>query len=195
MLISNYNPQWPVNFEKLKSKLSEILFEVPVRIEHVGSTSIPFCGAKPIIDIDIIYAEDVDFIAIKVGLEKNGYYHNGDQGITGREVFKRNGKIYSYVFDTITHHLYVFKSNNFELSRHLHFRDYLKQNEMARNFYEKLKREIALETNNDKKRYAELKQLKVNSFIDYVIELQRKKLMSNLVKATNALTNISVFIT
>ena len=33
-----------------------------------------------------------EFEKIKSGLIKIGYYHNGNQGIEKREVFKRNGK-------------------------------------------------------------------------------------------------------
>jgi GrpB-like predicted nucleotidyltransferase (UPF0157 family) len=173
MLILEYDPQWPINFEKIKSELISFLIDIPVQIEHVGSTSIPDCAAKGIIDIDIIYNDDADFIGIKEVLMNNGYYHNGDQGIQGREVFKRNSEHYSKVLDNITHHLYVCKWDNVELLRHLHFRDYLRKNELARDFYVSQKRKIARETNQDKSAYAELKQLKVNSFIDYVIELER----------------------
>jgi GrpB-like predicted nucleotidyltransferase (UPF0157 family) len=173
MLILEYDPQWPINFEKIKSELTLFLIDLPIQIEHVGSTSIPDCAAKGIIDIDIIYSDEVDFIAIKEALTNNGYYHNGDQGIQGREVFKRNGERHSEALDNITHHLYVCKWDNVELLRHLHFRDYLRKNEVDRDFYVSQKRKIAQEANQDKSAYAELKQLKINSFIDYVIELER----------------------
>jgi GrpB-like predicted nucleotidyltransferase (UPF0157 family) len=175
MLILEYDPQWPINFEIIKSELTSFLVDTPIQIEHIGSTSISNCAAKGIIDIDIIYNDDVDFVGIKEALTNNGYYHNGDQGIRGREVFKRNGEPYSEVLDNITHHLYVCKWDNVELLRHLHFRDYLRKNEVAKDFYVSQKRKIAQELNQDKSAYAELKQLKVNSFIDYVIELERMK--------------------
>jgi GrpB-like predicted nucleotidyltransferase (UPF0157 family) len=173
MLILEYDPQWPINFEKIKSELTSFLFDLPIQIEHVGSTSIPDCAAKGIIDVDIIYNDDADFIGIREALINNGYYHNGDQGIQGREVFKRKGERYSEVLDNITHHLYVCKWDNVELLKHLHFRDYLRRNDVARDFYVSQKRKIAQEANQDKSAYAELKQLKINSFIDYVIELER----------------------
>jgi GrpB-like predicted nucleotidyltransferase (UPF0157 family) len=175
MLISTYNPQWPLDYEKIKNRISEAMINIPFKIEHVGSTSIPFCDAKPIIDIDIIFNEIDTFTEIKRRLESIGYYHNGDQGIEGREVFKRGKKLFIEDLDTITHHLYVCRADNKELARHLLFRDYLRRNDHARDFYVKLKKEIALEANQDKSAYAELKQLKANSFIDYVIELESMK--------------------
>ncbi len=70
-------------------------------IEHVGSTSVPNLDAKPIIDIDIVFTESKTLPMIKAALEAIGYYHNGNQGIEDREVFKRNGKLNHSSLDTI----------------------------------------------------------------------------------------------
>ncbi|RZK70281.1 MAG: GrpB family protein [Pedobacter sp.] len=144
-----------------------------ISIEHVGSTAVPALAAKPIIDIDIIYNEVSDFEQIKKSLEAIGYDHNGDQGIVGREVFKRTGQQKDAVLDRITHHLYACQYNCPELHRHLLFRDYLRKNKEARNYYQQLKYEIAEEANQDKKVYASLKELKANSFINYIITLSK----------------------
>jgi GrpB-like predicted nucleotidyltransferase (UPF0157 family) len=174
-LIQEYTNQWATDFEKIKKVLAEEVIDFIIDIEHVGSTSVPNLDSKPIIDIDIIYRESDDFFNIKIGLEKLGYFHNGNQGIEGREVFKRNGEQKHETLDIITHHLYVCKHDAVELRRHILFRDYLRKDELTRNFYEKLKYEIAVETNQNKSDYATLKQLKANPFIDYVIELEKKK--------------------
>jgi GrpB-like predicted nucleotidyltransferase (UPF0157 family) len=173
MLLEPYTSQWTDDFEKIKEILNEKIFICILDIQHVGSTSVPNLASKPIIDIDIIYREDDDFENIKTGLEKLGYYHNGNQGIEGREVFKRNGEQKHEILDNITHHLYVCKHDAVELQRHILFRDYLRKDELTRNFYQQLKMDLAIETNNDKAKYAELKQLKANPFIDYVIELEK----------------------
>jgi GrpB-like predicted nucleotidyltransferase (UPF0157 family) len=52
--ISNYKPNWIVQFQTLKAVLLENLQNEPIEIEHVGSASIPGMKAKPIIDLDII---------------------------------------------------------------------------------------------------------------------------------------------
>jgi GrpB-like predicted nucleotidyltransferase (UPF0157 family) len=131
-------------------------------------------AAKPIIDLDIIYDKKEDFEKIKSGLEALGYYHNGNQGIEGREVFKRNRQQKDVVLDDITHHLYVCKADSKELERHLLFRDYLRKDAFARQYYQQLKLDLAAETNNNKSEYAALKELKANSFINYVIELEKR---------------------
>jgi GrpB-like predicted nucleotidyltransferase (UPF0157 family) len=156
-------------------KLSKFLIGIDVNIEHIGSTSVPNLAAKPIIDIDIIYYQVVDFERIKNNLESNGYYHNGNQGKDGREVFKRNTAQDDEILDKISHHLYVCKNDSEELLRHILSRDYLRKNEIAREFYENLKYQIAKEANQDRKIYAPLKQLKANSFINYIIELARSE--------------------
>jgi GrpB-like predicted nucleotidyltransferase (UPF0157 family) len=175
MLIVKYNPEWITHFEKIKAKLWYVLNGTNIEIEHVGSTSVPKLDAKPIIDIDVICYQDADFQGIKKCLESLGYFHNGNQGVEGREVFKRNGIGKDDVLDKITHHLYVCKHDCWELQRHILFRDYLRKNEIAKEFYQNLKYQIAEEANQDRKLYAHLKQLKANSFIDYIIELSKFK--------------------
>ena len=175
MLIQPYTTNWAEGFEKIKKILNQEICDYVLDIEHVGSTSVPNLPAKPIIDIDIVYRENDNFENIKNGLEKLGYYYNGNQGIEGREVFKRNGKHKNDVLDNITHHLYVCKHDSVEFQRHILFRDYLRKDEMTRNYYQQFKLELANEIKNDKVKYAELKQLRANPFIDYVIELEKER--------------------
>ena len=51
--IEEYNPEWKVEFLKEKEMLEKQLLDYDVDIQHVGSTSIVGCFAKPIIDIAI----------------------------------------------------------------------------------------------------------------------------------------------
>lgn len=175
MLIFPYDEQNALNFEKIRQQLAKSLAGINFTIEHIGSTAIPNLAAKKIIDIDIVYHDEYDFEKIKKCLESINYYHNGDQGITGREVFKRTNGNNHIVLDKIVHHLYVCKHNCAELKRHLLFRDYLRKHDGARVFYEQLKYELANEANNDKKTYAELKELKANSFINYIVLLAKNE--------------------
>jgi GrpB-like predicted nucleotidyltransferase (UPF0157 family) len=172
MLIVEYKPEWANNFAVIKQKLSEKLAGLCIKIEHVGSTAVEGLSAKEIIDIDIVYNED--FQNIKTRLESFGYHHNGNQGITGREVFKRNKETNEKVLDEIQHHLYVCRFDCLELQRHILFRNYLRKSEEAKFFYMNQKKEIAKESKNDRKAYAELKEIKLNAFINYIIELSRK---------------------
>ena len=49
MLIQKYNPIWIDNFEKIKTEIQKALFDIEIKIEHIGSTSVIGLSAKPII--------------------------------------------------------------------------------------------------------------------------------------------------
>jgi len=170
MLIQEYRESWIEDFKTIKSVINDALMNLNISIEHIGSTAVPKLAAKPIIDIDIVYRNDVHFEAVKKSLEKIGYYHNGNQGIANREVFKRkNGWSKHQILDTITHHLYVCSVDSEELRRHILFRNYLIANEFARIEYQQLKYEIAAASNQDKKQYAALKEVKARAFINDIL--------------------------
>jgi GrpB-like predicted nucleotidyltransferase (UPF0157 family) len=169
MLIQIYKESWVADFNAISKILSETMMNLQVLIKHIGSTSVPDLAAKPIIDIDIVFGESTGFDEIKIELENIGYFHNGNQGITNREVFKRDKTANHQILDFIAHHLYVCPTDSEELQRHILFRDYLRANADARIEYQTLKYEIAAEANQDKKKYAELKEIKAKEFIDRVI--------------------------
>lgn len=169
MLIQEYNKSWIEDFNKISHVLNKSLINLIVSIEHIGSTSVPNLAAKPIIDIDIIIKNYASFSVVKSVLENIGYYHNGNQGIENREVFKRAKLLNHKVLDSIPHHLYVCPTDSAELKRHLLFRDYLRENTDAKIEYQNLKFRIAEESNQDRKKYADLKELKAAEFFKNVI--------------------------
>lgn len=173
MLIEKYNPAWVNQFNDIKSQLEAVLNGLECSIEHVGSTAVPNLDSKPIIDIDLVYLVKTDFEKIKQGLEKIGYYHNGNQGLEGREVFKRSGQLSNEVLDRIKHHLYVCPSDSKALERHLLSRDHLRKNEGARIKYQQMKYELAEQSNQDRKKYQELKEHLANDFIDSIIAAEK----------------------
>lgn len=171
LLIQAYNPQWAADFQAIQKILRAAFVDLPVSIEHIGSTAVPGLAAKPIIDIDIVMQEHTAFETIKDRLATIGYKHHGNQGIPGREVFKIDPTTSAQeVLDSIAHHLYVCPANSEELQRHLRFRDYLLAHEAARIQYEQLKYAIAEEAGQDRKEYAALKELKATAFINTILE-------------------------
>lgn len=174
MLILQYQNHWKKDFEQIKSVLLEQLDSFQVEIEHVGSTSVPGLAAKPIIDIDIIYQKN-DFEDIRKQLEKLGYYHNGNQGVEGREVFKRNKNLNSHTLDGVAHHLYMCPPDSDEFKKHILFRDHLRANITSREAYQELKLDLASRANQNKKKYAELKETEANGFICSCIKKQENE--------------------
>ncbi|MFC2186695.1 GrpB family protein [Fulvivirgaceae bacterium LMO-SS25] len=170
MLIEKYTADWIRDFELLKFEIAKGLRGTEFQIEHVGSTAVPNLAAKAIIDINIIYEKATEFEAIKTGLINLGYFHNGDQGIAQREVFKRITSSNHKILDGIRHHLYVCQATSNELKRHILFRDFLRNNDWARIEYEAKKYELAMKARQDKKLYAELKELHLKDFINSIVE-------------------------
>ena len=170
MLIEKYKSDWIRDFESLKREIKDGLNELDFTIEHVGSTSVPNLDSKPIIDIDIIYYKKIDFESIKTGLLKKGYYHNGNQGIEDRDVFKRKSELTNETLDKIKHHLYVCPVDSQALERHILSRDFLRKNDWARLKYQQMKYELAEKAKQDRKIYATLKELYVNDFIDSILK-------------------------
>lgn len=176
MLLQKYNPNWQYDFEDLKETLDGALKGLNCHIEHVGSTAVPGLDAKPIIDIDIIYSSQAQFVGIKAALERIGYHHKGDQGIAGREVFKRSGLVPHPLLDGIRHHLYVCPQHSPALLRHLLTRNFLRKNDWARLQYQQMKYELAAEAEQDQKTYAALKEVHVNDFLDFIVEKEMEQM-------------------
>jgi GrpB-like predicted nucleotidyltransferase (UPF0157 family) len=170
MLIQEYRESWIEDFKAIKSVINDALMNLNISIEHIGSTAVPRLAAKPIIDIDIVYENNVPFEVVNKELENIGYYHNGNQGIINREVFKREmwGNKHQ-ILDNVTHHLYVCSVDSEELHKHITFRNYLIDNEAARTEYQKLKYKIAEAANQDKKQYAAIKEVKARIFINDIL--------------------------
>ena len=170
MLIQEYKKSWIDDFNNIKKVISEALAGLKISTEHIGSTSIPELVAKPIIDVDVVFYETSEFDELKVRLDKIGYYHNGNQGVIDREVFRRYTTSNKHdVLDFIAHHLYVCPANSEELRRHILFRNYLVANEDAKIQYQDLKYRIAAEAGQDRKRYAELKEVRARAFVNAII--------------------------
>ncbi|MBS1603071.1 MAG: nucleotidyltransferase domain-containing protein, partial [Bacteroidetes bacterium] len=49
--IEPYNPEWPAKAAEITDQLKQALGENLIRVEHIGSTSVPGLGAKPVIDL------------------------------------------------------------------------------------------------------------------------------------------------
>ena len=147
-----YDPNWKEEFQKLKHMLEGILGNIPIAIEHVGSTSVEGLAAKPVIDLAVVIESYFDLPKVIELLCEHGFEHRGDQGVEGREAFRRNIKD-----EFMTYHLYVCPKNGKGFLEQMAFRDYLRENEAARNEYAKLKYRLAKEYRNDREAYCDNK--------------------------------------
>ena len=176
MLLQYYQERWADYFKEIRKVIQEALLKTDVLIIHIGSTSVPGLAAKPVIDIDVVYGLNVEFEEVKNELEKIGYYHNGNQGIKEREVFKRCKLTKKHrILDSISHHLYVCPIHSEEFNQHLLFRNFLIKNKRERQQYQEIKIQIAEDAKQDGKKYARLKDVEARDFILSIIERAKKK--------------------
>jgi len=149
----------------LFSELSHIVFSclgnLILKIEHVGSTSVPGLAAKPIIDLDVVVPSRQCLPDAISRLATLGYAHEGDLGVAGREAFRRAGNDVPY-HETrrtwMSHHLYVCDAHSQELARHIAFRDFLRANPDQALAYGNLKRQLAAQFPHDMDLYIQGKQ-------------------------------------
>jgi GrpB-like predicted nucleotidyltransferase (UPF0157 family) len=157
--IVDYDPTWPAHFQALCDRITAVLGELMVVIEHVGSTSIPGCAAKPIIDLDVVISSMTDLPQVIARLATLGYVHEGDLGIPGREAFPAFP-------DTPPHHLYVCSAQSEEYYRHLLFRDYLRAHPEKVQAYQALKQRLADQLRDDRHAYSKAK----SAFVEMILQ-------------------------
>ena len=143
-----YNPCWSLLFEEEKQRIQAVIGLWILDIQHVGSTSIPGCPAKPILDIAIAVANfEQAFICIPP-LEKLGYSYQGEYSIPRRHYFVRRNP-------HSTHHIHMLEHHSSEWLNHLLFRDYLRVHPDAVEAYGALKSSLAARYPRDRDAYTE----------------------------------------
>jgi GrpB-like predicted nucleotidyltransferase (UPF0157 family) len=135
--VVDYDPTWPRRFEQLRRGYADALAAagVPVvAIEHVGSTSVPGLAAKPVIDCDIVVAEQ-DVPAASETLVHLGFTPLGELGIPLRWAFKEPGRLAGT-------NTYVVVDGCLSLRNHLAVRDILRSDPVLREEYAAVKRRV-----------------------------------------------------
>ena len=137
--VVDYDRTWPQRFAQLRREYAEAMRRsgVPVvAIEHVGSTSVPGLAAKPVIDCDIVVAEDQVSRAAEV-LVGLGFRPLGDLGIPKRWAFAEPARLAAT-------NTYVVVAGCLALRNHLAVRDTLRTRPELRDRYGTLKKQIGL---------------------------------------------------
>jgi GrpB-like predicted nucleotidyltransferase (UPF0157 family) len=133
--LAEYDTGWPGLFDREAARIRSILGDRALRLEHVGSTSIPGLAAKPIIDIVLVVADSAEEAAYVSPLVAAGYVLRiREPGWFEHRVL--NGP------DTKVN-LHVFSDGCPEIARMLAFRDRLRAHDDERRRYEDTKRELA----------------------------------------------------
>jgi GrpB-like predicted nucleotidyltransferase (UPF0157 family) len=68
-----YNERWPADFATIGAALRGALGDLALRIDHIGSTSVPGLAAKDRIDVQLTVADFEHFEPVQAGLERLDY--------------------------------------------------------------------------------------------------------------------------
>lgn len=158
-----YNPDWPIEFEKIKCELTELIGFVDPKIEHIGSTSVEGLSAKPIIDILVGVDNESDLEKTIEPLTGRNYvyYPKYNKDMPYRRFFIKH-KVspqelllpivvtdeFTAPATTFEHnarlaHIHILPYNSEHWVRHIAFRDYLRTHPDIKDQYQNLKGELS----------------------------------------------------
>jgi GrpB-like predicted nucleotidyltransferase (UPF0157 family) len=155
--IVDYDPDWPRLFRREADRVEMALGETALRIEHVGSTSVPGLPAKPVIDILLVVPDSADEASYVPALEAAGYMLR----IREPEWFEH--RLLKGPDTDIN--LHVFTAGASEIDRMLRFRDRLRASDEDRDHYARAKRALARRVWRHVQDYADAKTAVVQEIL------------------------------
>ena len=167
--LEEHQAEWEAVAVKTIGTLKAILGDWAVDIQHVGSTSIKWICAKPIIDIAVAVRnlKDVErFIGTlnEYGVVFRRYYGPG-------QMFFVMG---DFSNDIRTHHIHFVEHDSKEWNDYLNFRDYLNAIPEKAKQYESLKRTLFQKYADNRESYTAGKSELINSLLDEAREWKKK---------------------
>jgi putative glutamine amidotransferase len=149
--IVDADPSWRARFETEATRIREALGGVAIRVDHVGSTSVPGLAAKPIIDIQASVSSMVPRHAYVEPLSSLGYRWVLDPWSDEHEYFSRDED------GARAYQIHVCETAGAWERRHLAFRDWLTAHPDDAAEYAELKRRLATEHPQDIMAYVDRK--------------------------------------
>jgi GrpB-like predicted nucleotidyltransferase (UPF0157 family) len=71
--IVDADPEWPSEFERIRSQLRDALGSTALGIEHIGSTSVPGLPSKDVIDVQIAVVDEEALELVSTALTMEGW--------------------------------------------------------------------------------------------------------------------------
>ncbi|HET7490046.1 MAG TPA: GrpB family protein [Acidimicrobiales bacterium] len=144
-LVVDYDPAWPERYERLRAVVEEAVGGEALRIDHIGSTSVPGLAAKDIVDIQVTVAalEVADRWPDEIGPFRRRAHVIDDHVPPCDTPGPQWRKRYWVAADPAAH-LHV-RQNGWPNQRYaLLFRDYLRADPAAAGAYGEAKRRLAV---------------------------------------------------
>jgi GrpB-like predicted nucleotidyltransferase (UPF0157 family) len=157
ILIEDYNARWPETFAREAERIRGVLGDRALRIEHVGSTSVPGLAAKPIIDLVLVVADSGNEAAYVPDMEDASY------SLKIREPDWYEHRLLKGPDADIN--LHIFSDGCEEIDRMLTFRDWLRTHPADRELYASAKLALAQKEWKTVQDYADAKTVIVGEII------------------------------
>jgi GrpB-like predicted nucleotidyltransferase (UPF0157 family) len=161
--IEPYSDRWPRDFQEIGVVIREAMGDLALRVDHIGSTSVPGLAAKDVIDVQVTVRE-LDAPAIAAALAPLGYtIHEGiarDHVPPGAEEAAEEEwrKLYFYAPPGQRRtHLHVRQAGRANQRYALLFRDYLRASPAAAEAYRRVKEALARLHPDDEVAYYDVK--------------------------------------
>lgn len=144
IVIVEYRPDWPQEFERIADWLRGALGDAALRIDHIGSTSVPGLAAKDLIDLQITVAElnapHLDPLFARAGcIRKVEVDHDHLPPTTPDSAQEWQKLFYSPPSDMRPTNIHVRRAGSPNGRYALLFRDYLRAHPMAAGAYAQVK--------------------------------------------------------
>ncbi len=157
VVLADYDPEWPSWFARAEEQIRGALGDGVLRLDHVGSTSVPGLAAKPLIDINLVVDDTTDEAAYVPQLEALGYV------LRVREPDWYEHRLLRGYDPPVN--LHVFPPGCEEIGRMLVFRDWLRTTDEDRELYARTKRELAAKEWKYVQNYADAKTAVVQEIL------------------------------
>lgn len=150
ILIEPYDPAWPTQFASLGVRIRGELGERALRIDHVGSTSVPGLAAKPVIDIQISVGSLEPVAPYAERLARLGFQWRADNPDLTKRYFRESPGM-------VRTHIHVRSAGSWAEQLNLLFRDFLRRDLTARTLYAQTKHDLAERYRDDRAGYVAAK--------------------------------------
>ena len=169
IILTPHREEWAMWAREEIAELSRLLSPFIPVITHIGSTAIPNIYAKPIVDILVEVAPDVDFHSVRELMETYGYICMAERvdRISFNKGYTPEG------FAEKVFHIHVHRTGD---NDEILFRNYLCAHPEIALEYERLKRSLAPRYRHDRDGYTEAK----SSFVSRIMTLAKNSATSPL---------------
>ena len=153
VLLEPHQDEWDEEGKKTCEKIRALLGDDITGVEHVGSTSIRWICAKPIIDIAVGVRSFEDIRKHDDLLSKNGIVYRKED-VPGQQLY-RSGDLDNGI---VTHFIHVVISDSDAWNNYINFRDYMNTHKEDAVQYGELKKDLCEKYPQDRESYIEGKR-------------------------------------